>query len=118
MQKTVDLPEGQILSEEEVTQLSTMVEELVDRFTGGAGVGQLLRLGEEIFDDEWDVGERERGLGHGRNPLSVVGASCGCGSSSGAAAGVAMDSHSPMTSGPCCGGTIRPCGSRTWTGST
>lgn len=34
MQKTVDLPEGQILSEEEVTQLSTMVEELVDQIRG------------------------------------------------------------------------------------
>jgi hypothetical protein len=34
MQKTVDLPQGQILSEEEVTQLSTMVEELVDQITG------------------------------------------------------------------------------------
>jgi hypothetical protein len=34
MQKTVDLPEGQILSEEEVSQLNTMVEELVDQITG------------------------------------------------------------------------------------
>lgn len=34
MQKTVDLPEGQILSEEEVVQLGVMVEELVDQITG------------------------------------------------------------------------------------
>jgi hypothetical protein len=34
MQKTVDLPEGQILSEEEVVQLGMMVEELIDQITG------------------------------------------------------------------------------------
>ncbi|MCB1205925.1 MAG: hypothetical protein KDN18_16805 [Verrucomicrobiae bacterium] len=35
MQAKVDLPKGQILSEEEVTELSAMVEELVNQISGG-----------------------------------------------------------------------------------
>ena len=96
-----------------------MVEDLRDRLAVCAGVGQLPGSDQEVFDDERDVGEREHGFGHGRNPVSVVGASCGCGRPSGAAAGTgATSSHSPLASGKCCGGTIRPFGSRTCTGST
>ena len=96
-----------------------VVENLLDRFTVCAGVGQLPGSDEEVFDHERDIGEWEHGFGHGRYPLSVVRASCCCAGSSAAANGTgATSSHSPIASGLCFGGTIRPCGSRTWTGST
>lgn len=45
MQKAVDLPEGQVLSEQEVTQLGSMVEELVDQIGGN---GRLLKTTQDI----------------------------------------------------------------------